>query len=85
MENIEIEVPMQVLDAATFCAAKNDVRFYLNGVAINKGHVVSTDGHRAFACKIDLLNHLGDGKQTANPNTPSCVLLNHLGDGKHGG
>lgn len=56
MENIEIEIPMQVLDAATFCAAKNDVRFYLNGVAINKGHVVSTDGHRAFACKIDGLD-----------------------------
>ena len=56
MENIEIGIPMQVLDAATFCAAKNDVRFYLNGVAINKGHVVSTDGHRAFACKIDGLD-----------------------------
>ncbi|MGD9698465.1 hypothetical protein [Acinetobacter sp.] len=48
MENIEIEIPMQVLDAATFCAAKNDVRFYLNGVAIDKGHVVATDGCRAF-------------------------------------
>lgn len=53
MESIQIEVPMQVLDAATICASKNDVRFYLNGVAIDKGHVVSTDGHRAFACKID--------------------------------
>lgn len=56
MENIEIEIPMQVLDAATICTAVKDVRFYLNGVAINKGHVVSTDGHRAFACKIDGLD-----------------------------
>lgn len=56
MESIQIDIPMQVLDAATFCAAKNDVRFYLNGVAINKGHIVSTDGHRAFACKIDGLD-----------------------------
>lgn len=53
---IEFEVPMQVLDAATYCSAKNDIRFYLVGIAINKGHVVSTDGHRAFACKIDGLN-----------------------------
>lgn len=53
MENIEIEIPMQVLDAATFCAAKNDVRFYLNGVAIDKGHVVATDGCRAFACELE--------------------------------
>lgn len=53
---IEFEVPMQVLDAATYCSAKNDIRFYLCGIAINKGHVVSTDGHRAFACKIDGLN-----------------------------
>lgn len=56
METIQIEVPMQVLDAATICASKNDVRFYLNGVAIDKGHVVSTDGSRAFACKIDELD-----------------------------
>lgn len=56
MENIEIEIPMQVLDAATICTAVKDVRFYLKGVAINKGHVVSTDGHRAFACKIDGLD-----------------------------
>lgn len=53
MENIEIEIPMQVLDAATFCAAKNDVRFYLCGVAIDKGHIVSTDGHRGFACALE--------------------------------
>lgn len=56
MENIEIEIPMQLLDAATYCAAVRDVRFYLCGIAINKGHIVSTDGHRAFACQIEGLN-----------------------------
>ena len=53
MENIEIEIPMQVLDAATITAAVKDIRFYLNAVAIDKGHVVSTDGHRGFACEVD--------------------------------
>ncbi len=52
MENIEIEIPMQLLDAATYCAAVRDVRFYLNGIALDKGHIVSTDGHRGFACEL---------------------------------
>lgn len=54
-DKIEIEVPIQLLDAAQYCAAKDDTRFYLNGVAISKGHIVSTDGHRAFACKVDTI------------------------------
>ena len=53
MENIEIELPIQLLDAAQYSAGKNDRRFYLNSVAISKGHVVSNDGHRGFACKTD--------------------------------
>ena len=56
MENIEIEVPVQLLDAATICAAKKDVRFYLNGVAFSHQHIVSTDGHRAITCPIDNLD-----------------------------
>lgn len=55
-DKIEIEVPIQLLDAAQYCAAKNDKRFYLNGVALSKGHIVSTDGHRAFACKVEGLS-----------------------------
>ncbi|WP_347460965.1 hypothetical protein ABEF79_05895 [Acinetobacter sp. ANC 7454] len=53
MENIELEIPMQLLAAAAICAAVNDVRFYLCGIAIDKGHIVSTDGHRGFACEIE--------------------------------
>lgn len=44
----EFTVPMSFLEAALICAAKQDVRFYLQGVAINEGHIVSTDGHRGF-------------------------------------
>ena len=53
MENIEIEIPMQLLDAATITAAVKDIRFYLNAIAIDKGHIVSTDGHRGFACELE--------------------------------
>lgn len=52
----KIKIPIQLLEAATISVAKNDIRTYLNGVAINRGHVVSTDGHRVFACKIDNLD-----------------------------
>lgn len=45
-------IPMQLLEAALLCAAKTDVRFYLQGVAISKGHLVSTDGHRGFAAPV---------------------------------
>ncbi len=54
-DKIEIEVPIRLLNAAQYCAAKDDTRFYLNGVAISKGHIVSTDGHRGFACKLDTI------------------------------
>jgi DNA polymerase III subunit beta len=33
-------------------AATEEVRYYLCGVAINRGHIVSTDGHRA--CIVDV-------------------------------
>ena len=56
MENIEIEIPMQLLDAATYCAGTRDIRRYLNSVAIDQGHIISTDGHRAFAGKAHTLN-----------------------------
>lgn len=37
---------------ATLCAAKNDIRYYLNGIFISKdGDVVGTNGHMMFAGK----------------------------------
>ena len=37
---------------AILCAAKNDVRYYFNGICIDReGFVVSTDGHRMFVGK----------------------------------
>lgn len=53
---LNFEIPLVVLKAALICAAKNDVRFYLNGVAIDRGNVVSTDGHRLFYTEIDSIN-----------------------------
>ncbi|ENW78198.1 hypothetical protein F909_03884 [Acinetobacter sp. ANC 3929] len=52
MGNIEIELPIQLLEAATICASKKDIRKVLIGVAFSHGHITSCDGHRAFACPI---------------------------------
>lgn len=44
-----IEFPAHVLRGAAVCAAKNDVRYYLNGIHISTdGSVVGTDGHILF-------------------------------------
>lgn len=43
------------LKAALLAAAKNDIRAYLNTVAINDRHIVCTDGNRAH-----IIKHGGD-------------------------
>ena len=52
----EFSIPLALLKSAVICAAKNDVRFYLCGVAIDKGHVASTDGHRLFYAPLENLD-----------------------------
>jgi DNA polymerase-3 subunit beta len=44
------ELPATTLKAALYCASKNDVRYYLNGIFIepSKGRVLATDGHILF-------------------------------------
>lgn len=38
--------------SALLCQAKNDVRYYLNGICVDeKGYIVATDGHRMFVGK----------------------------------
>lgn len=41
-------VPAALVKAAMLFQAKNDVRFYLNGIMITKSHIVATDGHVMF-------------------------------------
>lgn len=48
-----VNIKLGVLRAAFLVAPKRDVRKYLVGVAIARGHVVATDGHRAFTVKQD--------------------------------
>lgn len=56
MTNYQFEIPAAPLKAALLCTAHKDIRFYLQGVAIDKGHIVSTDGHRLFYCEVTNLD-----------------------------
>ena len=50
-----LNIPARSFAAALKCAAKNDVRFYLNGVYLDlpKGRIVGTNGHVMFVGKIE--------------------------------
>ena len=51
---ITINVPAQAIRAAQSCAAKQDVRYYLNGVYLSKsGQVVGTNGHTLYVADCD--------------------------------
>lgn len=41
-------VPSALVKAAMLFQAKQDVRYYLNGIMITKSHIVATDGHVMF-------------------------------------
>jgi len=56
MSHYQFEIPAAPLKAALLCTAHKDIRFYLEGVAIDKGHIVSTDGHRLFYCEVTNLD-----------------------------
>lgn len=54
-----IEVNAGLLRAAMFMQAKNDVRFYLNGVLLHSsGYVVSTNGHCMYKADDEGLKQL---------------------------
>ena len=48
-----IKLQKSTLEAALLTAAVNDIRYYRNGVAINRGALVSTNGASIFVAEID--------------------------------
>jgi len=61
MTNRTFEVPVTALTAALTHAAKDDIRYYLNGVYLDaeSGRIVATDGHRLLVIPCDAVR---DGK-----------------------
>lgn len=63
----EITVSAKVLAAAQKCQAKDDIRYYLNGVLITKDRIVGTNGHIMF---------FGENKQVEGSSDPGkdCII-----------
>ena len=62
---MKISIQSSAIRAATICAAKKDIRYYLQGVYINVAHrdyatVCGTDGHVLFAGRATIENMAGD-------------------------
>lgn len=58
---IDVKVPADALKAAMLFQGKRDIRYYLNGVHINKdGFIESTNGHMAIRCGAGDLSSLSD-------------------------
>lgn len=64
--NYQVTIPLRYLLAARLFAAKFDVRFYLNGVAIKDGYIVGTNGTIIGAIRYD----------TIEPNFPEIIIPN---------
>ena len=83
----DLDLPIDVLQAAILFAGKQDTRFYLCSVALNQGHIVATDGHRLLWCPWDIgalnliiprdtvLNVIAKWKKLVKKERPAYVQL----------
>lgn len=74
-------IDLDKLETCLKFASKDETRLYLNGVAINKSHLVATDGHTLKAYKID--DHLESNY--IMPRTSLTVLIKLLKGFKYKG
>jgi hypothetical protein len=63
-EQKPLEIPARLLQAALLVAARDDFRFYLNGVRVevkgSAGRLIATDGHCLFAAQFEVAGGAGD-------------------------
>lgn len=73
-----------LLDRTAFAMAKQDVRYYLNGVLLeaqqDKLRAVATDGHRLALCEVDVAIPTQETKQLIVPRKGVQELMRLVGD-----
>ena len=62
--------PTRYLFAANVCAAKKDVRYYLNGVLVTNNEMVATDGHRLL-----MIPFADDDKVTLETEEDLAIII----------
>lgn len=50
---LKFNLPAKIVKAANLFKAVGDVRLFLNGICIEKDHVIGTNGHALFFSKLD--------------------------------
>ncbi|AHN84867.1 hypothetical protein Phi2_0058 [Vibrio phage phi 2] len=75
---MKICVPYKFWEAALVCAAVDDVRFFLNGIHLNKNRIESTNGHVAYIAEFG--KHEIDGNNSINGQVGFCKFEEYNGE-----
>jgi DNA polymerase-3 subunit beta len=71
MKTVSIEIPRADLRAMLHCAAKDDVRYYMNGVTVeigrNESRLVATDGHMLGVLRLEVKSDLTETREFIIP------------------
>ena len=75
---MNFEIPkLTWLKAVSLAAAKNDVRYYLNGVMVRNGEMAATNGHVALLIQSEKIK--SDGEYIIDNDTLKMILTAHKG------
>lgn len=75
---MNFEIPkLAWLKAVMFSAAKNDVRYYLNGVMVRNGEMAATNGHMLLLIKSEKIK--SDGEYIIDNDTLKMIVTSHKG------
>lgn len=75
---MNFEIPkLAWLKAVSLAAAKNDVRYYLNGVMVSNGELAATNGHMALLIKSESIK--SDDEYIIDNDTLKMVVTAHKG------
>lgn len=74
--NFEIK-KLAWLKAVSLAAAKNDVRYYLNGVMIRNGEIAASNGHMVLLIRSESIK--SDGEYIIDNDTLKMIVTSHKG------
>ena len=75
---MNFEIPkLAWIKAVSLAAAKDDVRYYLNGVMVRNGEMAATNGHMALLIQSDDIK--SDGEYIIDNDTFKMILTAHKG------
>ena len=73
---MNFEIPkLAWLKAVSLAAAKNDVRYYLNGVMVRNGEMAATNGHMLLLIKSESIK--SDGEYIIDNDTLKMIVTAH--------